>query len=177
MHRCKNLAVLESEWRRKILPPEPLIEKIKTLERRNVAFDIGAGTGYFTVHLAKLFKKVYAVEVNPEAVKILADKGLKNVGVILSEKPPEVDFEVDFVLFADSLHEIEDKEGYAKWVKEHAMSFAVIDWKRDTCTDFGPPREHRLSLEYVLNLFENFEIEVLDVYSCHFFVFGIRKLS
>jgi len=176
MHRLKNLSVLESEGRKKILPVEPLLEKVKTLEKRNIAFDIGAGTGYFTVPLANLFKKVYAVEVNPEAVKILASKGVKNIGIILSEKPPEIDFEVDFVLFADSLHEIDDRDGYAEWVKKHAKAFAVIDWKRNECTDFGPPLKHRIDDDEVVKLFEDaFELESIDVYKCHFFVFGVKR--
>ena len=57
MHRLKNLSVLESEGRKKILPVEPLLKKVKTLEKRDIAFDIGAGTGYFTVPLANLFSK------------------------------------------------------------------------------------------------------------------------
>lgn len=172
---CKDLSVLESEWRKRILPVEPLIEKIEILKDREIAFDIGAGTGYFTVHLAKMFKRVYAVEVNPEAVKILANKGVENIGIILSEKPPEIDFEVDFVLFADSLHEIEDREGYVEWVKRHAKAFAVIDWKRNECTDIGPPLKHRIDEDEVIGFFEDaFELERIDAYKCHFFVFGVR---
>ncbi len=164
--------IMESDLRRKILPVEPLIEKIKELDKRDIAFDIGAGTGYFTVHLAKFFKKVYAVEKDVNAVNKLASKGLKNVGIIVSDKPIDIDFEVDFVLFADSLHEIEDKEGYANWVKRYARSFAVIDWKKDACLDFGPPSNLRLDINYVLDLFKDFNKEVLKVYKCHFFIFG-----
>lgn len=155
-----------------MLPVEPLIEKVKRLERRDVAFDVGAGKGYFTVHLARVFRKVYAVEIDFEAAKVLAD--IKNVGIIISDKPPEVDFEVDFVLFANSLHEIEDIEDYAEWVKSISRSFAVIDWKKDVCTEFGPPKPKRLELEYVLEIFKDFRVEVLDVYRCHFFIFGIK---
>ena len=175
MHRCRDLSILESEFRRKILPVKPLIDKLRELERRDVAFDIGAGTGYFTVHLANLFRRVYAVEVNPEAVRILCSKGLRNVGIILSERPPEVDFEVDFVLFADSLHEIENKDCYAEWVKRHARAFAVIDWKPDECKDFGPPLKHRIDEKDVFRLFDNFKLERVEVYKCHFFIFGIKE--
>ncbi len=160
------------DWRKRILPVDPLVERIKKLERRDVAFDIGAGTGYFTVHLAKLFKKVYAVEKEFERAKEISKKGLKNVGVIVTDKPPDIDFEVDFVLFADSLHEIEDKEGYAEWVEKHAKAFAVIDWKKEACQNFGPPIGKRLDLDYVVGLFKGFRVEVINVYECHFFVFG-----
>jgi len=56
--------ILESEWRRRILPVEPLLKKVSKLNKKDIAFDIGAGTGYFTVPLAKVFKKVYAVEIS-----------------------------------------------------------------------------------------------------------------
>ncbi|WP_457549919.1 class I SAM-dependent methyltransferase [Archaeoglobus sp.] len=164
--------VLESDWRIRILPVDPLVERIEKLKRREVAFDIGAGTGYFTVHLAKLFRKVYAVEKDFEMAKEISNKGLKNVGVIVTDKPPDIDFEVDFVLFADSLHEIEDREAYAKWVERHARAFAVIDWKKGACQSFGPPNAERLEIEYILNLFDGFELEVIDIYKCHYFIFG-----
>ncbi len=169
----KHWHILESEWRRSILPVEPLIKRLETLPKRDVAFDIGAGTGYFTVHLARMFRKVYAVEVNLEMAKILASKGLKNVGIIISEKPPEIDFKADFVLFADSLHEIDCREKYIDWCCAHADSVAVIDWKKDC--DSGPPKEDRLDEEYVAKLLERcFKVERIDAYRCHFFLFGIH---
>ncbi len=169
----KHWQILESEWRRKILPVEPLLRKVEGLRRRDVAFDIGAGTGYFTVHLARIFKRVYAVEVSVEMAKILASKGLKNVGVIISDRPPEIDFEVDFVLFADSLHEIDCREEYIDWCCAHSYSVAVIDWKMEC--EFGPPREDRLDVEYVKKLLSRcFQVEDVDAYDCHFFLFGTK---
>ena len=167
----KHWQILESEWRRQILPVDPLMEKLKELPKKDIAFDIGAGTGYFTVTLAKLFRKVYAVEINQEIAKILASKGLKNVGIIISEKPPKIDFEIDFVLFADSLHEIDEKEEYIEWTCENANAIAVIDWKKDC--EFGPPKDDRLDESYVKGLLERcFKVESLDAYECHFFLFG-----
>ena len=166
--------ILESDWRRQILPVEPLIEKLETLQRRDVAFDIGAGTGYFTVHLARLFRKVYAVEVSLEMARILASKGLKNVGIVISEKPPQIDFEIDFVLFADSLHEIDCREKYIEWCCKHARSVAVIDWNMDC--EFGPPKRDRLDEDYVKELLERcFNVENIKAYRCHFFLFGRKS--
>ncbi len=165
--------ILESDWRKRILPVEPLLERLRDLPRRDVAFDIGAGTGYFTVHLAKIFKRVYAVDVSLEMARILASKGLKNVGIIISERPPKIDFEVDFVLFADSLHEIECREEYADWCCEHARTLAVIDWKKDC--EFGPPKNERIDEKIVRDLFDCFEFESIDAYECHFFLFGYNS--
>ena len=170
----RHCQILESDWRKQILPVDPLIRKLETLPKRIVAFDIGAGTGYFTVHLAKLFKKVYAVDVSLDMAKILASKGLKNVGIIISEKPPQIDFEIDFVLFADSLHEIDCREEYIEWCCKYARSVAVIDWNMDC--EFGPPKHDRLDEGYVKELLERcFEVESIKVYKCHFFLFGQKS--
>ncbi len=168
-------SILESEWRRKILPPDPLIDMIERLDRRKIAFDIGAGTGYFTVHLARLFERVYAVECNVEFARILAGKGLENVGIIVTDRPPEIDFEVDLVLFADSLHEIECKEEYADWCRRWAKYLAVIDWN-DRC-EYGPPKDDRINPSLVIELFDGFEFEKVPAYECHFFLFGRNKLK
>lgn len=72
---------LESESRKKILPKEPLIEFISGLapgERRN-ALEIGSGTGYFTVVLARYFQKVYGVEISADMAEYL-EKRLQDEG-------------------------------------------------------------------------------------------------
>ena len=167
----KDWHILESEWRKSILPVEPLLKKVNDLNKKDVAFDIGAGTGYFTVPLAKVFKKVYAVEISLDMAKILASKGVRNVGIIISDKPPKIEFDIDFVLFADSLHEIDDKEEYIMWVCEKADAVAVIDWRKDS--EIGPPKEDRLDEEFVRDLLERcFDVESINVYNHHFFLFG-----
>lgn len=150
-----------------------LMKKLEMLERKKVAFDIGAGTGYFTVYLARIFEKVYAVERDFEKAKEISKRGIKNVGVIVTDKPPEIDFEVDFVLFANSLHEIEDKEEYVRWVERFARSLAIIEWRKDRCLEIGPPKEIRLDVDDVLKLFKNFEFDV-TFYDCHYLLFAVR---
>ena len=169
--------VLESEERRKREPPERLAGEIERRVggvERGIAFDIGAGTGYFTEVLSGLFKKVYAVERSEKLARILASKGLKNVGVIVSEKPPPVDFEVDLVLFADSLHEISCRKEYARWC-ERSKYLVVVEWKKGECLSCGPPDSHRLSVDEILTLFDSFEFEEIDIYPCHYVLFGRRR--
>ncbi len=162
--------ILESEERRKSEPPERIEDLLKKVDRREVAFDVGAGTGYFTEVLSKHFRRVYAVERSEKLAYILHSKGLKNVGVIVSDKPPEIDFEIDLVLFADSLHEIACKEDYAEWCKK-SRYLIVIDWRKDKCMDVGPPQAHRLDVKQVKELFD-FEFEEYEIYPCHFVLFG-----
>lgn len=165
--------ILESDWRRRILPVEPLLNIIKNLKERNVAFDIGSGTGYFTVHLAGIFRKVYAVEISLKMAEILSSKGLRNIGIIISERPPDVDFDIDFVLFADSLHEIVCKEEYIRWAGEKSKYIAVIDWKKES--EYGPKVEDRIDKEFVKELLsEYFVVREIEAYRYHFFLFGER---
>ncbi len=166
----KDWEILESDWRKSILPVDRALDILKGLERREVAFDIGAGTGYFTEPLSRIFKRVYAVEVSLELARILASKGLKNVGIIISERPPDIDFNVDLVTFVDSLHEIDCKEEYADWCSRHAKYVLVIDWKKDA--EVGPPREDRLDERQVMDIFNDFKFKRFDLYKYHYVLLG-----
>lgn len=83
---------------------------------RTVA-DIGAGSGWFTVRAARRVTstgEVYAVDINPEAIKYINDRvrkeQLKNVKAILS-KPDNPDLppnRIDAVLFLKAYHEVSD---------------------------------------------------------------------
>ncbi|AAB89062.1 MULTISPECIES: class I SAM-dependent methyltransferase [Archaeoglobus] len=151
----KKAHILDSEWRRKIFPPEKVVEFIESLRpKKNVLFDVGAGTGYLTIPLARVFKKVYAVEISEEMAEVLRrrveEEGLLNIGIIVSEKPPEVDFRVDVVLFSNVLHEMDNPEEYLEWASR-ADYVVVAEWKKEK-TEFGPPVEERLSLEELENL-------------------------
>ena len=175
-----NKHMLESDARKKIQPPDPLVKFISEIpgEMRRIAVDVGAGTGYFTVHLAKLFKKVYAVEVSFEMAEYLIKRahgsGLMNIGVIISDKPPELDFDVDFVLFGNVLHEISNPQQYIRWASKSRI-VAIIDWKKVE-TPFGPPLDDRIPEEDVIFMLENEGLKVKEIraYKYHYFVVGYR---
>ncbi len=170
--------ILESEEYRRILPVEPLIEAISEIEiRRNVAVDVGAGTGHFTIPLAKIFRKVYAIEISMEMAEYLHKKahsmGVKNIGVIVTERPPEL--KAEFALFANVLHEMKKPEEYLEWASKMNSVVAVIDWKENA--PFGPPLEERISEEEMAGLLGRFfdVIERRDAYRYHYFLLGKRS--
>lgn len=78
--------------------------------------DIGAGTGYFSLPMAKLVGDtgtVYAVDIQPEMLAIIADRsaamGVTNVKRVLAtvndpQLPPDT---LSMVLFVDAYHEFE----------------------------------------------------------------------
>ena len=161
--------LLESEEYRKILPVEPFIETISEIEvRGDVAVDVGAGTGHFTIPLAKNFKKVYAVEISMEMAEYLHKKahgmGVTNIGVIVTERPPEL--RADFVLFANVLHEMEKPEEYLEWASKISSVVAVIDWKENA--PFGPPAGERIDEEKMVEMLGKwFDVERKNVYRYH----------
>ncbi|AEA46302.1 class I SAM-dependent methyltransferase [Archaeoglobus veneficus] len=168
--------LLESEEYRKILPVEPFIEVISGIEiRRDVAVDVGAGTGHFTIPLAGIFRKVYAIEISMEMAEYLHkkahDMGVTNIGVIVTERPPEL--KADFVLFANVLHEMEKIEEYLEWASKISSVVAVIDWKEDA--PFGPPVSERINEEKMVEMLGKwFDVERKDVYRYHYFLLGRR---
>ncbi|RLI78995.1 class I SAM-dependent methyltransferase [Archaeoglobales archaeon] len=174
----RHWRILESEERRKMHPVEPLIKEIdKIVANKNVAFDIGAGTGYYTIPLSRIFKRVYAVEMNEKMVEVLIrrleEEKVKNVGIILTDKPPEIDFGVDFILFANVLHEMDEelRLDYLRWAKM-SNSICVVDWKKDA--RFGPPPHVRIDEEDMAKLMEEigFDVQHLDIYEQQYVLFG-----
>ncbi|MDK2781463.1 MAG: hypothetical protein PWR13_491 [Archaeoglobi archaeon] len=176
----RHSEALKSENRKKILPVEIFEREIvRKLKFKNVAVDYGAGIGYFTIPLAKHFKKVYSIEANKEMLealrKELEEAGVKNVGLILSEEPPELDFEIDFVLFSNVLHEVDDHRRFLKWAS-WAKVVCVIEWKRIE-TEFGPPMDERIDeREMEEALKEHFRfVKKLEIYPYHYTLLGYNE--
>ena len=169
----KNAEILISKEREKIQPVKPFEEVLATrVEKKETAVDFGAGIGYFTTVLAKHFRRVFAIEAQEEMAeklrKRLSELGIKNVGIIVASEPIDFDFEVDFILFANVLHEIDNWKAFVEWSRI-AKYVAVIDWKKDA--SFGPPLGERIDekeMEAVLNKHFS-KVEKVNVYRYHYF--------
>ena len=127
------------------------------LKRGQIVADIGAGTGYFTVRLAKseAMPKVYAADIEPSMVSYLkeraAKEGLNNVvAVQAAADTPNLPEAVDVVLIVDTFHHIGGREVYfrklAKSLKPGGK-VAIIDF-RPGVPD-GPPKEFHFTPEQV----------------------------
>jgi ubiquinone/menaquinone biosynthesis C-methylase UbiE len=102
--------------------------------------DLGAGSGYFTLRLARAVApggRVYAVDVdeamNEYLRERLAQEQLSNVDVILGrfEDPLLPDGGVDLVLVVDTYHHIEDRVAYFRNLRRDLAPggrVAVIDF-------------------------------------------------
>lgn len=138
--------------------PDLVIAALELSPAMTVA-DIGAGTGYFTMRLAKQVPggQVIATDIEPDMVRYLTDRatreGVANVRAAVTPPadPQLADGSVDRVLVVDVWHHLGDRVAYAKalarGIKPDGM-IAVVDFKLDAKQ--GPPKEHRLAPEAII---------------------------
>jgi len=110
-----DLSVFDSPGRDERLQVNRVLDILGIFPGKNAA-DIGAGSGWFTVRAARRVTEsgtVYAVDINPEAIRYVADRArkekLNNVKAILShsDDPLLPGDSVDAVLLLKTYHEVE----------------------------------------------------------------------
>jgi ubiquinone/menaquinone biosynthesis C-methylase UbiE len=123
--------------------------------------DLGAGTGYFLPHLARAVGasgKVLGLDIEPDMVRYMNERakreGLANVEarVVPLDGPGLAAGSVDRVLIVDTWHHIPERAAYAAKLREALTpggAVYVVDFKREA--QHGPPPEHRLSPEQVMD--------------------------
>src|SRR5579864_3775401 len=109
-----DLSIFESAGRDERLQSNRVMDILSIHTGKSVA-EIGAGSGWFTVRAAKRVGAggaVYAVDINPEAVRYISDRAgkekLGNVKAILSkpDDPLLPRDSVDAVLLLKTYHEV-----------------------------------------------------------------------
>lgn len=133
------------------------------LEPDAVVADVGAGTGYFSVRLARMLPqgRVYAVDTEPDMVKYLGDRakreGLENVVPVMGElDSPHLPQKADLVLLVDVYHHIGDRPRYFRNVAgmlRPGGRVAIIDFRLDAPN--GPPKSARISPERIRSELES----------------------
>lgn len=123
--------------------------------------DIGAGTGYFSLKLARhvgTTGHVYAVDVSPDMTRMLnsriRDGKLTNISTILAEpNDPLLPQAVNRFLIVDVWHHIEDQAGYLAKMKSLLRpggEVIMIDFhKRDL--PVGPPTAMKIAREDLIS--------------------------
>lgn len=115
--------------------------------------DLGAGTGYFSVRLARAAPrgKVFAVDIEPGMLQYIerrAARGkLSNISTLLgSPTTPNVKGPVDVVLVVDTYHHIENRPAYFRGVagglSRHGR-VVIVDFRMGKLP-VGPPEKHRI---------------------------------
>jgi ubiquinone/menaquinone biosynthesis C-methylase UbiE len=147
---------LEDPERLNWLPPSEVLSLLPLRSGMRVA-DIGAGTGYFALPIAREIGpsgKVWAVDVEPQMLAKLKEKiesagGPQNVELFEGEAtntrlPPG---ELDLLLMANLWHELDDP-GRALREANRLLRIggrlAILDWRPDVDRPPGPPLDHRI---------------------------------
>jgi cyclopropane fatty-acyl-phospholipid synthase-like methyltransferase len=148
------IASLEAPMRDAYQKPEEVVKALK-IEEGEVIADIGAGSGYFAVRLARAVGekgRVYAVDVSPDMVvhlnRRIRDLNLKNVVTILcaQDDPLLADGSVDRFFICDTWHHIGGHAKYLALLKRMLKpggQVIMIDFKKAK-TPVGPPMELRI---------------------------------
>ena len=119
---------------------ERVVEALKLAPGEPVA-DVGAGSGRYTVALAKAVAPdgvVWAIDIDERALErnqsAAKAAGVANVKwVLAAEDDPQSPDPVDLVFFSDSLHHIQGQEAYLKNLRKYlkpGARIAVIDFAR-----------------------------------------------
>ena len=164
-HRFENA----EEWAKRFDAPErdawqkpdDVIAALK-LPKDAVVADVGAGTGYFSVRLARALPegKVVAVDVESDMVRhvqMRAEKeGLKNLTARITPMDrADVDAGTDVVLVVDTYHHIAGRTAYFAALKDKLSPrgrVVIVDFRPDS--ERGPPKDHKIAADAVTKEFD-----------------------
>lgn len=141
------------EWQK----PHQVIQALALAPDATVA-DIGAGTGYFAVRVANMLPKgrVYAVDVEPDMVRYLAERAKREnrdnmVAIAGAPDDPRLPGRVDLVLMVNVFHHIDDRARYFRRLGASLKPggrVAIIDYRPDSPQ--GPPKAARIAADRVV---------------------------
>ena len=132
--------------------PEEILDALH-LKRTSTVADIGAGTGYFSVRIAKRIPegKIFAADVEPDMVGYLGERAQREhltnlVPVQASADAANLPEPVDVVLVVDTYHHIGNRTQYFAKLKPSLRPggrLAIVDFKADSPS--GPPAQYRIA--------------------------------
>lgn len=148
-----------AEDRKRWQDPDKIIQQI-AIPVGSVVVDMGCGPGFFTVPLSRKVGstgKVYAIDADPIMLQHLAsnisNSQLSDQSNVISSEADVYESGVpdkcaDFVLFANLLHDLKDRERFFEEIDRILKSggdVVDVDWHKLPSKDMGPPIEKRLS--------------------------------
>jgi ubiquinone/menaquinone biosynthesis C-methylase UbiE len=159
MHKFdpRKRSVLDDPKRLLFENPDAILSEVG-VDPGHVVADIGCGTGFFTLPLAKYVGergKVYALDTSPTMIDELRKrtKHLNQVKPIHSQENrfPIEEGSLDLALLVNMIHELEDWRRFLKEVHrvlKPGGRICIIDWKKKKM-EMGPPQKIRLTRERI----------------------------
>lgn len=156
----RYIAMLERKERDTFQKPDEVMRALALRPGERVA-DVGAGSGYFTLRLARAVGPtglVLAIDINPDLLAFLdrraKEEGLANVKSLRVEKddPKLPPGGIDTILMVDTFHYVKERAAYARKLRAGLAPggrIVVIDYLPWAGCPGAPRPERRLSRETV----------------------------
>lgn len=160
MHQSSTEELIErfeSKARDEYQQPEKVLDYLGDLSGKTI-MDIGSGSGYFSVKLAKKAQKVIAADVDQTFLDYIQNRiekdEINNIELrkIPYDSPALKSREVDMVFIVNTYHHIENREAYFGKVKEGLKTdgeLVIIDFFKKEIP-VGPPADHKIAKDQVL---------------------------
>ncbi len=128
------------------------------------AADMGCGPGFYSKALATCADTVYCVDSSMELLDALRKRmHSERIGpsklVLLNQDASSTSIRsstIDAVVFANSLHDMEDRHAAAKEahrILKPGGKVIIVDWKKSAPADIGPPPKIRMSASEYASIF------------------------
>ncbi len=145
----------ESKRRDTWQKPDAVVRGL-ALKPDDVVADIGAGTGYFAVRMAKVVTlgRVLAIDAQPNMVRYVNQRAkrekLPNLKATLaSASDPGLLESVDLIFICNTYHHLQKRVEYLSRLKAHLSQGArvvIVDFKMGNIPE-GPPEKHRVPVD------------------------------
>jgi SAM-dependent methyltransferase len=159
---AQYIAMLERDEREEFQKPAQVMETLAFRPGERVA-DVGAGSGYFTVRVARAVGPtgwVLAIDIRQEmldyvAARLASEKiGNVRLSLVQPEDPQLPPGGIDTVLMVDTIHYVKDLPAYAKKLRPGLAEggrVVIIDYRPKPWAErpWGPPPEQQVPRERI----------------------------